>query len=143
MLVDSHKVVRDKVIETEVCIVGAGPAGITLAREFIGQKFRVCLLESGELDFNRKTQSLSDCENIGYPPFLGLKDLRYRQYGGQANLWTIEINAQQIGLRDVPLDEIDFEKRDWVPYSGWPFSKSHLNPYYERAQTVCKLGKFA
>jgi choline dehydrogenase-like flavoprotein len=143
MLVDSCKLPRDEVIETEVCIVGAGPAGITLAREFIGQKFRVCLLESGELNFNRKTRSLSECENIGYPPFLGLKDMRHRQYGGQANLWNIQINDQQIGLRHVPLDEIDFEKRDWVPYSGWPFSKSHLNPFYERAQSICKLGIFA
>ena len=38
-----------------------------------------------------------------------------------------------------PLDEIDFEERDWVPYSGWPFSKSHLDPYYHRPQAICKI----
>jgi hypothetical protein len=38
-----------------------------------------------------------------------------------------------------PLDDIDFEERDWLPYSGWPFSKSALDPYYERAQSICKI----
>jgi choline dehydrogenase-like flavoprotein len=38
-----------------------------------------------------------------------------------------------------PLDAIDFEKREWVPYSGWPFTKSHLDPFYDRAQEVCKI----
>jgi hypothetical protein len=42
-----------------------------------------------------------------------------------------------------PLDEIDFEERDWVPYSGWPFKKSHLDSFYEKAQVVCRIGPFA
>jgi len=37
---------------------------------------------------------------------------------------------------------MDFEARDWVPYSGWPFDKSHLDPFYERAQSICKLGPY-
>jgi choline dehydrogenase-like flavoprotein len=41
-----------------------------------------------------------------------------------------------------PLERIDFEQRDWVPYSGWPFGKDHLDPYYERAQEVCGLGPY-
>ena len=44
MLIDSRNLPTDEVIQTEVCIIGAGPAGITLAREFIEQDFRVCLL---------------------------------------------------------------------------------------------------
>lgn len=43
----------------------------------------------------------------------------------------------------MPLDKIDFEKRDWLPYSGWPFEKSHLDPFYERAQHLCRLRPFA
>ncbi|MGI2909016.1 FAD-dependent monooxygenase [Tolypothrix sp. VBCCA 56010] len=71
----------DEVIQTEVCIVGAGPAGITLARELIGQDFRVCLLESGDLEFNQETQSLSEGETVG-DPFPNLQDMRHRQFGG-------------------------------------------------------------
>jgi choline dehydrogenase-like flavoprotein len=142
MLIDSRNLPTDEVIQTEVCIVGAGPAGITLAREFIGQDFRVCLLESGDLEFNQETQSLSEGETIA-DNFPELHEMRQRQYGGLANAWGIEIYNKQIGLRHMPLDEIDFEKRDWLPYSGWCFNKSHLNPFYERAQAVCKLGNFA
>jgi len=40
------------------------------------------------------------------------------------------------------MDEIDFEERDWVPYSGWPFPKAHLDPFYERAQAVCQSGPY-
>lgn len=142
MLIDSRNLPTDKVINTEVCIVGAGPGGITLARELIGQDFQVCLLESGDLEFNQQTQSLGEGETVG-DPFPQLQDMRHRQFGGMANVWNVQINNKQIGLRHVPFDEIDFEKRDWVPYSGWPFSKSHLDPFYERAHAVCKLGPFA
>lgn len=142
MLIDSRNLPTDEVIETEVCIVGAGPAGITLAREFIEQDFRVCLLESGNFEFDQETQSLCEGETIG-DNFPSLNEMRRRQYGGLANAWGIDIYNQQIGLRHTPLDEIDFEKRDWLPYSGWCFNKSHLNPFYERAQAVCKLGSFA
>jgi choline dehydrogenase-like flavoprotein len=43
----------------------------------------------------------------------------------------------------VPLDEIDFEERHWVPHSGWPFNKSHLDPFYERALRIGGAGPFA
>ena len=52
-------------IETDVCIIGGGAAGITLAREFIGQPYRVCLLESGGLEFEPETQALYKGENVG------------------------------------------------------------------------------
>jgi choline dehydrogenase-like flavoprotein len=60
--------------------------------------------------------------------------MRLRYFGGSTNHW---------GNYCRPLDAIDFESRDWVPYSGWPFDKAHLDPYYERAQVLCQLGPFA
>jgi len=51
-----------------------------------------------------------------------------------------------IDARTLPEDkaiEIDFEKRDWLPYSGWSFEKSHLDPFYERVQHLCRLRPFA
>ena len=41
------------------------------------------------------------------------------------------------GVRYVDLDAIDFEKRDWVPYSGWPITKEDLIPFYKRAHEFC------
>lgn len=142
MLINARTLPTGKTLETEVCIVGAGPAGITLAREFSSANFRVCLLESGGLEFDQKTQSLCNGESVGNL-FGSLNDQRRLQFGGTANCWKIRLGENQIGVRYVPLDNIDFEKRDWLPYSGWPFEKSHLDEFYERAQVVCKLGSFA
>ncbi|MBD2448552.1 GMC family oxidoreductase [Nostoc sp. FACHB-152] len=142
MLIDARTLPTDETIETEVCIVGAGPAGITLARELAFADFRVCLLESGGIDFDENTQSLSQGESVGNL-FGTLDEQRRFQFGGTANSWKIRLGDNQIGVRYVPLDKIDFEKRDWLPYSGWPFDKSHLDPFYKRAQAVCKLGTFA
>ncbi|RZM82185.1 GMC oxidoreductase [Leptolyngbya iicbica] len=130
-------------IETDICIVGAGPAGISLAREFIGHSLEVALLESGGIDADPDIQMLADGKNVGHamPPMEVCK----RQLGGNSNVWSIKIRPEQnqIGVRYVPYDEVDFEKRDWIPNSGWPFERSHLLPYYERAQQVCQLGDFA
>ncbi|PAX59833.1 GMC oxidoreductase [Brunnivagina elsteri] len=144
MFIDSRNLPKDEVIQTEVCIIGGGPAGITLAREFIGQDFRVCLLESGGLEFDEKTQSLSDGKTVG-DRFANLRDMRHRQFGGHANAWNVRIyhNEQRLGVRYMPFDEVDFEKRDCLPHSGWCLSRSELNPFYKRAHTVCQLGDFA
>lgn len=141
MIIDGRKVPTGEIIRTEVCIVGAGPAGITLARELVGQRFKVCLLEGGDIDFDEEVVQLAKGETEGdaFPP---LQDMRHRQFGGMSNLWYIQIGDNTVGLRYMPLDDIDFEKRDWVPYSGWPFDKQHLNPFYERAHKVCRLGPF-
>ena len=132
MLIDAHALPADETINTDICIIGAGAAGITLAREFINQTHQVCLLESGGLDFDEVTQSLYTGENVGVPYF-PLKESRARYLGGSTNLW---------GGWSRPLDDIDFEDRPWMPYSGWPITKAELVPYYERAQKACNLGPF-
>lgn len=58
MMFDARTLSDDTTIETDLCIVGAGVAGISLARECIGHNFSVCLLEAGGLEPDRVTQSL-------------------------------------------------------------------------------------
>ena len=145
MLINSHELPIDAIVETEVCIVGAGAAGITLAQEFAGQDFRVCLLESGEWEPNEEIQKLAgsqatSLEELYYPK---ANFMRRRQLGGTANVWSINLHDKPQGVRYVPLEEIDFEQRDWVPYSGWCFNKAHLDPYYARAHQVCQLGAYS
>jgi choline dehydrogenase-like flavoprotein len=138
MIVDARSVPENETVETDVCVVGAGIAGITIAREFSNRGFEVCLLESGDLKFDEKIQALGQGENIGHPYF-PLDTARARQFGGSANFWDIDLGMGVMGARLRPLDPIDFEKRDWIPYSGWPFGKPELDPYYERAQSFFRV----
>ena len=58
MLIDARSVPTASVIETDLCIVGAGAAGISLAREFTKSGLRVALLESGGVFPEQATQNL-------------------------------------------------------------------------------------
>jgi len=142
MIIDARTVPENETIRTDVCIVGAGIAGITLAREFIGREFRVCLLESGGLEPDRATQSLYWGENVGLS-YYELDTARACCFGGSSHRWSVELGGNSLGVRLRPLDAIDFEERDWIPYSGWPFDKSRLDPFYRRAQSVCRIGPYA
>jgi choline dehydrogenase-like flavoprotein len=138
MIIDARSLPCDEIIETNICIIGAGPAAITLAREFVDQDFDVCLLESGGIEFDPEVQFLNTGTVFGdvYP---NLIDTRIRQVGGTSHAWEGQNGPNEYGFRCLPLDKIDFERRDWLPYSGWPFSKVHLDPFYERANKICQL----
>ena len=107
----------------DVCIVGAGAAGIVLALELAQQGKQVALLEGGGA-------LLEDVAQEPYRSIVdgrkhrGLHDGRVRAHGGTTTKWGGQI---------LELDESDFQKRDWVEGSGWPFPKSTLNPFYKRA----------
>jgi choline dehydrogenase-like flavoprotein len=131
MLIDARTIPAGTVVETDVCIVGAGAAGITMAREFRSSSFRVTLLESGGMEFEQDTQDLYQGQSIGLP--FDMQASRLRFFGGTTNHW---------GGYCLPFDAIDFEPRDDFPYHGWPFPKSHLDPWYARAQQVCRLGRY-
>jgi choline dehydrogenase-like flavoprotein len=145
MLVDTTTQIPGDFLQFDVCIVGSGPAGMTLAREISRSGFRVCLLESGGYKPAEEAQNL--CAGAvdsahGYREQTLLEGRR-RQFGGTANLWNHEMRGKSARhIRYLPLDEIDFERRDWVPESGWPFSRREMQPFYERAQEVCGIGKF-
>jgi len=126
---DTRQLPDQSVISTDLCIVGAGAAGITLAREFIGSGFQVCLLEAGGLEFDVETQSLYKGENLGFDDY-PLDASRLRFLGGATNHWNGNI---------WPLFPDDFEKRDWIPDSGWPISRRDLDPYYEKAAVIAEL----
>ncbi len=132
MLIDARKIDEGTVVEADVCIIGAGAAGITMAREFIGQSYKICLLESGGFDVDGDTQSLYDGKNIGHS-YYPLDISRLRFFGGTTNHWE---------GASIPMEAIDFEARDWVPHSGWPITFSDLEPYYQGAQAICEVGPF-
>ncbi|MEL7027852.1 MAG: GMC family oxidoreductase [Pseudomonadota bacterium] len=129
MIEDFREVAGAGPVEADLCIVGAGAAGVTLAREFAGARTRVVLLESGGFEYQPELQALYEGENVG-APYFPLDTTRLRFFGGTTNHW---------GGSCRPLDPIDFAARDWVPGSGWPLDGETLAPYYERAKSVCGL----
>lgn len=118
-------------IECDLCIAGAGAAGISMALEFAGQGERVVLLESGGLEFEEATHELSVGRNVGRA-YYDLDITRTRVLGGATTHW---------GGMCTRLDPLDFEKRDWVPYSGWPIAAAALDPYYPSAHQLLGLGE--
>ncbi|MFM5984981.1 MAG: GMC oxidoreductase [Sphaerospermopsis kisseleviana] len=148
MFIDSRKLSARNITGIDVCIIGAGPACLTLAKELIGENLEICILESGGLEPNADMQSLNESmESVGdqIPPcsnFPGAETLRTRQFGGTANQW-LNLRTGEKTIRYVPLEEVDFEKRDWLPYSGWPIARKDLDPYYQRAQEICGLGLYS
>ncbi|MCZ6888765.1 MAG: GMC family oxidoreductase [Gammaproteobacteria bacterium] len=132
MLIDFREVDNGVTIETDVCIVGAGAAGITIARLLAATGSDICLLESGDLVPDRATQKLCAGDVIGLPADMLCAE-QFRCFGGTTHKWSGYCQ---------PLDRLDFEARDWVDNSGWPITLTDLLPWYRRAQTVCELGPF-
>ena len=119
-------------IAADTCIVGAGAAGITLAREFVGGSQRVVLLEGGDFEFRHRSQFLYLGTNTGTPNYSTAWS-RFRRFGGTTTRWAGQCR---------PFDALDFEARDWVEDSGWPMTGDELEPWYRRAQRVCNLGPY-
>jgi len=132
MHIDARKIENNSIIKGDICIVGAGASGISIAMEWINSPYKVILLEGGGFEYDDKVQELYNGKVTGQNYF-PLKSTRLHQFGGTTGLWAGACST---------LDEIDFMKRDWVQYSGWPISKEDLNPYYERAHVNLDLGKF-
>jgi choline dehydrogenase-like flavoprotein len=129
MFIDARTVPDGHNVECDICVIGAGAAGISLAREFIGKSVTVCLLESGGLEADPDTQSLYDGENAGLPYF-PLAAIRLRFFGGTTNHWAGWCR---------PFSDWDFQQHAWIPNSGWPISRSELDPYYDRAVDMLGL----
>lgn len=132
MITTGRTIENGDVVRHSVCIVGGGAAGITIARELSGRGRDICMLESGDLDFDVTDQDLYQAERLN-PIFPDTTISRLRFFGGSTNHWEGACH---------PFSEADFEVRSWVPHSGWPFSLKDLDPYYERAHVYCELGEY-
>ena len=130
MFVDACKVPDGSVLVADVCVVGAGPAGITIARQLARSSVEVVLLESGGLEVDSATEDLNPGASTGQPYF-PLHETRTRAFGGTSAQWAGECR---------PLDAADLVAHPWVPDDGWPFDFDELAPWYERARPVLELG---
>ena len=114
-----------------IIVEEAGPAGYSAAAlALANSKLNIVLLESGGMDFDPKIQNMYAGDETGVR-YTALDSGRLRFMGGSSNHW---------GGFCRPLDEIDFEPRDWLAHSGWPFSRAEIEPYFRRAQALCEAG---
>jgi choline dehydrogenase-like flavoprotein len=130
--IDLEELENDSLIEADLCIVGSGPAGVTIAKEFSGSRIQVLILEGGGLEQTSADQALYDFENVGAirnTPSDYL--LRNRSIGGTSTLWN---------GRCVAFDDIDFESKPWLPHSGWPINPSDIRPFLDRSRRYLGLG---
>lgn len=129
VIADAHDLVGGEVLIADVCIAGAGAAGITIARDLVGSGLRVIMLESGGLERDEETQALYQGPHTGLP-LQPLDFCRLRYFGGSTNHWS------GICRRIEP--EV-FADRPGVA-EGWPIDPNVLAPYYRLAHATCGIG---
>jgi choline dehydrogenase-like flavoprotein len=113
--------------QAKYAIVGAGAAGMLLARE-LAKVAPVILIESGGLEGDPSEQESLTGESVSLP--YPVHETRARQLGGSTALWA-GYCAQ--------FDGHDFQARDWVPASGWPFGLEALEPYYRQVASLLNI----
>lgn len=134
MFVDSRAASSNGTIRTQVCVIGAGPAGITVTEGLRDSGLDICLLDSGGLDDPGPVKGLASGENTD-PYYYRLADTRDRGFGGSSSRW------EPRGVRIRPLDPLDFRSRPEVGRSGWPFSFRDLTPHYDRAHALLGMDR--
>ncbi len=142
MIRDGRTLEAGAVLRTAVCVVGSGPAGLTVATELRRHGVEVVVVESGGEQPDEQIQDLARGTVVG-DPLLDPAAVRHRRIGGNAPSWVIQMADGRTGVRYALPQAVDFERRDWVPNSGWPFALDELNTYYERAQRTIEAGPFA
>jgi choline dehydrogenase-like flavoprotein len=124
---DARTVEDGAVLETDVCIVGTGAAGVTCAAELRSTGRRVLVVEAGGLKPEPATEALNEFESTDMAVPVTSRE---RRFGGTTNSWWGKVAL---------LDESDFVARDWLPGSGWPVSRSDLLPFYRRACDLLRI----
>ncbi|MFZ4406571.1 MAG: GMC oxidoreductase [Paracraurococcus sp.] len=133
MILDARRLAPDMMLDVDICIVGGGPAGITLASELDGTGVSVLLLEAGGRRFEPATQTALQGAVAPDSPHAPPDMYRRRMLGGASAIW---------GGRCFPLDPIDLERRPHVPHSGWPIGWPELEAHYPRAMEYVEAGPY-
>ncbi len=132
MHIDARKLEDGTLIQGDICIVGAGAAGISIALEFLNSPYNVILLEGGGFEYEDRIQELYKGTTTGQP-YYPLKSSELHYFGGTTGHW---------GGYCSPFDPIAFKKRHWVDKSGWPITQESLLPFYKRACPILDIGEY-
>ncbi|MGE8386827.1 MAG: FAD-dependent oxidoreductase [Pseudomonas sp.] len=112
----------------DVCIIGAGPAGITLALRLAEAGWRVVLLEGGGHEYSPRSQAFYRCTSTGLE--LYAEETRLRYLGGTSNHWA---------GRCRPFTVSDFANAPPVDLPGWPIPYGEIERYLPAAMDIVDL----
>lgn len=132
MHIDARQLDNQSVIEGDICIIGAGAAGISMALDLENTALKVILLEGGGFEYDDRVQELYNGKLTGHP-YYPMKASRLHYFGGSTGHW---------GGMCSTFDDIDFVKRDWVENSGWPITRADIAAFYPKAHDILDLGPF-
>jgi choline dehydrogenase-like flavoprotein len=132
LIFESYEAFSASGFRPQVCIVGSGPAGITIARKLGKAGITAVVFEAGERDFTERSQDVYRGTTVG-DPYFDLDITRLRYFGGCSNHWA--------GWCRV-MDAVDFEPKDWVPDTGWPIRRADLEPFLDETHDILDLVPF-
>ncbi len=115
MLIDANELDGKAPLAADVCVIGAGPAGLAIAS----------VLARADI------------------PTIVLEQAGRSAIGGNALRWLIELGRKsKNGVRLAPLPPETFNPRPGLDLPGWPIAAADLAPYYRQAQQVFGLSPF-
>ncbi len=132
MFIDAETLQNETTFNTDIVIVGSGPAGIVLALELTKAGHEVTLIESGRFNFSETIQNLGEASYFDPQFHAPMSECTRRQVGGTSTIW---------GGRCLPYDPIDFDQRSYIPHSDWPVTYEELETYFQRACDYFFCGK--
>jgi len=132
LIANANEIAHGSVLKADVCIVGTGAAGVSLALQLMDSGLDVIVLEAGGDKEEKETQSLYDGETVDEAMHCPPDKYRQRRFGGSTTIW---------GGRCIPFDPIDLEQRPWIANSGWPVSYDEVAPYFEPATRISEAGE--
>jgi choline dehydrogenase-like flavoprotein len=118
-------------LATRICIIGAGPAGISLALRLAETGMNILLVAGGALDEEPRHQALYAGDVADPALHSPTTEYRHRQFGGSTATW---------GGRCMPFDPIDFDKRAWIEGAEWPIRHDEIARYYAAAAKLAEIG---
>lgn len=133
MIITNHRFGPGQTLDADICIVGSGPAAISMALQLDASPLSVIVLTGGGWSETVANQDLYRGSVSPAGSHESLEENRRRQFGGTSSAW---------GGRCIPFEPVDFKARSWVPDSGWPITYDELAPYYYPAAELCQIGRF-
>lgn len=133
MKVDGITIPAETRLSCDVCIVGAGVTGMLLAERLSSLPIDVCVLESGnEIAATVETSDSLTIESSG-SDLEPTPSNRARAIGGTSRIWNTFLRNRP-AARFLRMEAVDFERRDGLPFGGWPFHVDALATYYAEAE---------